>query len=97
MTKQCIENIISGSKTNDEVRAKLRKAWVRYDDKSWTNDKEEVLNLYLKADDENSYLRIFKRHGEKEFTVGIYRKESFTYSGIPTFMPSGRNTFSTYF
>lgn len=80
-------DFIGDAKTPRQVKAALRKAGVNFDDIS---EESGYLNLHIPFLD--GYIRIYKRRDGK-IVEQKWTKCEYTYSGIPTFEPSGRRSF----
>lgn len=80
-TKEDIERIILGAKTEKQVLDRLKKANVEFT----LGDPEDYNYFNVRIPSDSGYIRIYKPHRSKEFTVQKFSPVKFTYSGIPTF------------
>lgn len=88
--EELLRETLEGSKDVNKARQILDDFQIPYKDES-----KESGYLNLKIPVKDGMIRIYQKHMTKEITVQKWTKVRFEYSGIPTFMPGGRNTFDT--
>lgn len=82
---------LKGVRNSREVYEWLDLMGIPYRDES-----EDSGYLNLKVDDGDGMIRIYQRR-TKEIVVQKWTKHRFEYSGVPTFMPGGRDTLAEIF
>ena len=78
MTKERIENIIKGCKTEKQIVNKLTKEKISFEILT-----SEYGYMNIRIYTENGYIRIYQKR--KEIFVDTFEKVKLEYSGIPTF------------
>ena len=78
MTKERIENIIKGCKTEKQIVNKLTKEKISFE---VLTSEYGYMNIRIYTD--NGYIRIYQKR--KEIFVDTFEKVKLEYSGIPTF------------
>lgn len=86
MVEEMVRRIAGKAKGRFEIMSRLDAASIRFEDHS-----SEYGYMNLRIPVEDGYMRIYDNLGE--IRVQKFSKVVFTYSGIPTFEPSGRRSF----
>ncbi len=84
VSRESVENIIRNCRTEKQVIKALTENGINYT----TPPGYDYFNIYI----ENGKIRIYKPYNQKCFCVQRMEKVKFEYSGIPVFMPSGKDT-----
>jgi hypothetical protein len=84
---QKIRRLVEGLKTPESVCKALKNAGIKFEDVS-----KEYGYLNIHVPRPNGYVRIYKPYRRDELEVNSFDSVPLTYSGIPTFEPSGRRS-----